>query len=96
MPSKAETLLPSYQTTPRTQRALPIRPAPPLPLTARLPCAQAVARWLLVDAQAARPRDTFNLREAGAQAVGRGGGRDGRVFNGVQGLLAAPLCACRC
>ena len=82
MPSKAETLLPSYQTTPRTPRTLPARPAPPLTRNARLLRAQAGGRQLVVDAQAARPRDFFFRREAGPQAVGRAGGRAGRVYGG--------------
>ena len=42
VPLTAETLLPSYQTTPRTPRTLPVRPAPPLTLAAHISHTQAV------------------------------------------------------
>ena len=41
-PLTPETLLPSYQTTTRTPRTLPVRPAPPLTLAAHISYAQAV------------------------------------------------------
>ena len=96
VPSKAETLLPSYQTTPRTPRSPPVRPAPPLTRTARLPREQAVGQWVVVDGQAARPKDLYILRGAGAQFVGRAGGEDGAVFDSPGGLFANPLRARRC
>ena len=95
VPSNAETLLPSYQTTPCTPRSPPVRPAPPLTHTARLPRAQAVGRWLVVDGQPARPRDLFILCGAGGQVVGRAGEEDGDVFDSRGGLFAAPLRASR-
>ena len=95
MPSKAETLLPSYQTNPCTPRSPPVRPAPPLTRTARLPREQAVGRWLVVDRQAAWPKDIFILRGAGAQFVGRAGGEDGAVCSRRGAFLAGPLRARR-
>ena len=80
-PSKADTLLLSYQTTPRTQRTLPARPAPPLTRIARLLRPQAGGRWLVVHGRAARPEDIFFLCEAGAEAVAGIGGAAGRVFS---------------
>ena len=95
VPSKAETLLPSYQTTPCTPRSPPVRPAPPLTRTARLPREQAVGRWLVVDGQAARPKDIFILCGAGGQFVGRAGGEEGAVCSRRGALLAGPLRARR-
>ena len=68
-----ETHHPSYQTTPCTPRALPVRPAP---LFARTADVLACAGWsfeVAVVQRAARPRDSFNSREAWVQVVGRGG-----------------------
>ena len=44
-----------------------------------------------MDGGAARPKDIFPFREAGAQAVGRAGGAAGAVFDRRRGLLFLPL-----
>ena len=82
MPSKAETLLLSYQTIPRTPRTLPAHPAPPQTRTARLLRAQAMGQQLVVDGQAVRPKDLFFRRGAGPQAVAGAAGAAGRVYGG--------------
>ena len=61
-----------------------------------LPREQAVGQWVVVDGQAARPKDLYILRGAGAQFVGRAGGEDGAVFDSPGGLFANPLRARRC
>ena len=79
-PLTPETLLPSYQTTPRTLHTLPVRPAPPLTLAAHISRAQAVVSRMAADGLLARPKDLLNLHGAGAQGVGRGGGQaEGKV-----------------
>ena len=55
-----------------------------------------MGQWLVVDGQAAWPKDIYILRGAGAQFVGRAGGEDGAVFDSPGGLFAAPLRAHRC
>ena len=72
VPSKAETLLPSYQTTPRTLRSPPVgvRPAPALTRTARLPREQAVGRCMGGGRRTSSTaqRHLIILRGAGAQS----------------------------
>ena len=55
-----------------------------------------MGQWVVVDGQAARPKDLYILRGAGAQFVGRAGGEDGAVFDGPGEVFAAPLRALRC
>ena len=85
MPSTPETLLPSYQTTPRTPRTLPVRPAPPFTLAACVLCAPGcgVCGWQQVSGQG-RTEDVFNGAEARQQSVGR-----------VDGAAAATFSHCR-
>ena len=61
-----------------------------MPLFARTADVLACAGWsfeVSVVKRAARPKDSFNLRAAWVQVVGRGGGGHGHLFRGHRARL---------
>ena len=96
VPSKAETLPLSYQTTPDFASTPSLSPLPPLTHIAHVPCGQRYAFRMAVGGAAAGPTNLFFLPGAGDPVVGHGGGGYGRLLRGPRALLwlrfpATPL-----
>ena len=93
VPLAAETLLPSYQTTPSTLRALPVHVAPLLTVACCAYHAYAGDRCARIAAggQAGLAEELFNGVEAGGQLVGRPGGAAAVVFSWFRALPKLPL-----